>query len=119
MKTYIEKKISELQTIPQKKRRNRLIKQVIKKGWSDYDLYDLDKVVAKLMVPMLKKYKDKTKKYIATPNNLNMKQWFKIIDKMIKAFKLHVECDIPTKKEMKIIDEGLHLFAKHFQDLWL
>lgn len=48
----------------------------------------------------------------------DMKQWDKIIQKMIDAFELIRGSVCHTEEENKIIDEGLGLFSKYFLYLW-
>lgn len=77
------------------------------------DTYNLDKTLASVIAPALKKYQ---KDSVSHPAGLSPKRWKEIIDKMIYSFeKISVDELFDTDKE---IDKGLRLFAKYFRQLW-
>lgn len=115
------------------------------------DVIDLDKTVAKFILPRLKFFK---KKVLGYPSELTLEEWKAVIDKMILSFSLILDDSEPSFGELKWytekadnghwkmindpnstfdseayekwnkekedkIEEGLQLFAKYFQDLWL
>jgi hypothetical protein len=86
------------------------------------------RTLAVITHPMLKQFKETTHGY---PNELTEEQWNSILDKMIWSFdqiandweeKFYVTNDqvdyqgYTTFKNQ--IQEGLDLFAKHYNDLW-
>ena len=115
------------------------------------DVIDLDKTIAKFILPRLKFFK---KKVLGYPSELTLEEWKAMIDKMILAFTLILDNSEPDFGELKWhtekadnghwkmindpgstfnseayekwnkekeekINEGLQLFSKYFQDLWL
>lgn len=114
------------------------------RGWDDSDTWSLDYVIAKFIVPRLKRFKElKT----GWPNNIVgesdkdcEEQWNQILDKMIRGFEwILMEDDyvhqsfqdnkLPYDKKMadvqkrlkkvdREVKEGLDLFKKYFRGLW-
>lgn len=84
------------------------------------DVIDLDITIAKFILPRLKFFK---KKVLGYPLELTFEEWKAIIDKMILSFSLILDDSEAYKKcnkeEEDKIEEGLQLFTKYFQDLWL
>lgn len=93
-----------------------------------YDTWNMFRTLAVIIHPMLKQFKETTHGY---PNELTEEQWNSILDKMIWSFdqiatdweeKFYVTNDqvdyqgYTTFKNQ--IQEGLDLFAKHYNDLW-
>jgi len=86
----------------------------------DEDLWNLDITIAKFILPKLIKFKEKT---FCFPCSLNdVKEWHKILDKMIYSFSMikntFKEDGFYSNEEIKKIDQGLRLFAKYYHDLW-
>jgi hypothetical protein len=85
-------------------------------------MYDLDYKLAKKIIKPLKKFRES--KPISYPANLNsLKEWYKILDKMIYAFESFISDDSPAdfKRFLKTAQkqqEGFELFGKYFMDLW-
>jgi len=103
-------------------RRIRLWFQFFRKGWDDSDTYGIDVTLAKIIIPRLKRFKELNNGF---PCNLTEKTWDEILDKMIFAFnKCAKQYDNNegestwSKEDKEIIEEGLELFGKYFQDLW-
>lgn len=61
---------------------------------------------------------DKYGNVAPAPNNVDYKRWRTTLDKMIRGFYLYLTTDFPTKKEEKIIEKGMKLFAENWRSLW-
>lgn len=48
----------------------------------------------------------------------DFKRWKEVLDKMIRGFYLYCTVDFPDKKQTKIIDKAMKLFAENWQSLW-
>lgn len=110
------------------------------------DLWNLDITIANFVVPRLKEFKEKTDGYPGRDDMDTPEKWDEALDKMILAFEYVVNWDewwidnpnydyfntSPKEKErirkamckererrQAAIDEGLQLFAKYFQSLWI
>lgn len=103
----------------------------IKKGKKvkDKELYNFDRTIAKWMLPRLKRFKNITKSY--PPKYETYQDWSHVLDKMINSFEMFLsqpDWEIKHFKEPNFleeyekrfeeIEEGLHLFADNFLDLW-
>lgn len=96
--------------------------QKLTRGYSDEELWNLDSTICEWLLPRLKTFKEKT---IGFPLDFSsLEEWKETIQKMIDAFELHIS-DLPDnlrteefKKESKLIQEGLELFGKYFNNLW-
>ncbi len=116
--------------------KNKSKKRSIKVEIDQFDLWSLDHTLATIIAPCLKKFLESPKGY---PGNIKSnKQWNDLIEKMHWSFQqiANDEPDHPKrksnpleagfdnyeleyKKYHKKIDEGLKLFAKYFQHLWI
>lgn len=80
------------------------------------DTWNLDYYIAKFILPRLKLFKKVTMGYPCDLKSIN--EWYDILDKMIAAFEILATDELNTQDEQKIVDEGLDLFRKYYQDLW-
>ncbi len=81
------------------------------------DLWNLDKTIAVFILPRLQAFYEL--KRSGHPASIkSMAVWNKILKKMIVAFELQEYWEFPDKKQKKLIEEGLNLFAKHLGSLW-
>lgn len=82
------------------------------------DTWNLDMTIAKFVVPRLELFKKITDCY---PGQFDsMEEWYEILDKMIAAFKV-IGCKTGIQRsedEKSVVNEGLDLFRKHYNDLW-
>lgn len=53
-----------------------------------------------------------------TPNPLEYDKWVEIYDKILKAFRLRLTVENPTKNQKKQINYGMRLFIKYYDCLW-
>lgn len=85
--------------------------------YDDSAYWSLDLYLTKIIIPVLKFYKDEG---IGYPGTLTEKQWDNKLNKMIIAFTLIEKGNwqILTKKEIKLINEGLKEFADYYMNLW-
>ncbi len=98
------------------KRDKLFAKQLKDRGWTDEDTWSLDWVIAKHILPRLKRFKEIQNGY---PNGETEKSWNKKLDTMIKAFE--VAANDPwsmSEKQEKTANEGLKLFAENYFNLW-
>lgn len=107
--------------------------QRLKHGFDDTELYNLDVTIAQFVLPRLKRFKELSKAY---PGYLTEDEWSDILDKIIFAFEITIDCveytgvcaeleNLPFKEfkeKWKEYDakrtEGLKLFAEHYNNLW-
>lgn len=116
MKKYITKIYKRFINLVHKKTR----------GYSYYDLLNLDCTIADFVLPRLKAYKLEN---IGHPTNLSQEEWDIILDKMIysfescsskEAFKDDFEFGSTEYSEhRKRVAEGLRLFGENFEALWI
>jgi len=86
------------------------------RGWDDSETWSLDETIAKFAVPRLKRFKELKKCY---PGNLSGEQeWDAILDEIILALEACIDWEIDTSEQWNKVDDGLHLFGKHFRSLW-
>jgi len=90
-------------------------KQRKKRGFDDIELWNLDRTIAKFVLPRLIRYKSVSIKFsCVTPD-----EWDAELDKMITAFFLI--CDdnysIDSDRDAEI-EEGLKRFGEYFRALW-
>lgn len=81
---------------------------------------NLDITIAEFIIPRLELFKKVTD---CQPNDLeSMNEWYKILDKIIKAFSiLSKKFDVNYNSDFMdndAINEGLDLFRKYYRSLW-
>jgi hypothetical protein len=85
------------------------------------ELWNLDYTITEFVLPRLIAFR-KMKKMARPFGFKSVNEWNKALDKMIVAFQLVKEetsgLDMLTNEQVKRINEGLGLFAKHFRSLW-
>lgn len=93
-------------------------KNRIKYGFFDDETWNLDYIMAKFILPRLKRFRDVTKCY--PPELKSLDEWQKILDKMIWSFDSIVNGydDFLNPEQNKKQQEGLDLFSKYFTALW-
>lgn len=98
--------------------------QKLCRGYADYEVWSLNSVIADFVIPRLKKLKIIMSGYPVDIWNEKksdeqaMKEWRRILDKMITAFELFSndwECNEEKKQK---VEEGLDLFRKYYINLW-
>lgn len=107
----------------------RFIKQRIRWGFDERELWSLFMTIAKFVLPRLQRLKTilhgcpqvfcmKGEKDMGV--DYGMKVWNRELDKMIRAFEIIIEeDDYPMeKKKIKEVEEGMDSFRKHFFSLW-
>ena len=97
------------------------------RGWDDSELWNLDHVIAKFIVPRLKEFK-KCKPYFQESREVpDSKNWNNILDKIIWSFEfvltnygVDYECSNREiyKENLKRYEEGMSLFSKYYWALW-
>ena len=82
------------------------------------DTYNLDMTIADFIIPRLELFKKITDCY---PSQFDsMEEWYEILEKMIAAFKV-ISCKTGiqrSEEEKSIVNDGLDLFRKYYNDLW-
>jgi len=106
----------------------------------DYDTWSMDHTLARIIHPMLIKFKGDLQSYPTTldqndiPGWLQLeedlseeaeskmyeRQWFWVLNEMIYAFNLVSNCEdnYPPLEENERMQNGLELFGKYFTHLW-
>lgn len=100
-------------------------------GFDFSETWDLDRTIAAFILPRLAYFRyniagvpNSYIKFDAEMQPTNTKEatklWEKDLDKMLLAFSLILDDEFITRPEEKDnqINEGLKLFATHFEDLW-
>ena len=80
------------------------------------DTWNLDCYISKFILPRLKLFKKVTMGFPCDLKSID--EWYDILDKMIAAFEILLTNEINTQEEQKVVNEGLDLFRKYYQDLW-
>lgn len=105
-------------------RYERHVKQLKEHGFSDAETWALDSVIAKFILPRLRRFKEVNNGF---PCGLTSEKWNAILDQMIFAFDWSINCEEDkykdlTTKEQNInwlkYEVGIQQFAKYFRDLW-
>ena len=94
-------------------------KQKEELGFDIRELWNLDFTMAHFIYPRLKYFRDNYAEDFHPCNCDSVEEWQKTIDKILLAFKIilvHRINDI--EYDYKKVEEGLILFAKHFNDFW-
>lgn len=88
------------------------------RGFDNSDMWNLESKILDWLIPRLKVFS-----YFAKGSG-----WFdgkggyvkgdKIVEEILKGFKIYHEKDFFSKKESNIINHSFNLFKKHFGDLW-
>jgi len=101
------------------KRRLRFFWQRRTRGWDDSETWSLDWSLANLILPRLERYREIT---CGHPADLTKKQWHKILDDIVFAFRYHADFEKHTaeywKKHGKRVERGMQLFAEWYGALW-
>lgn len=122
---------------------NRQRKKWLKKNKKYVDskeCWNLDYKIAEFVLPRLKRFRQDTNSYPGHGELDTFEKWMEALDKMILAFEYIIEddnwwlgnadydssdglyMDLKKSEEIKkrqvIINEGLQLFGKYFQNLW-
>jgi len=104
--------------------------QRVTRGFSDKECWDLDRTIAKYIIPRLKVLKNLDSSHPIEFNSA--REWNKAIDKMIWSFEFVLtdygssEYDFKNTQKwkfkqslkMKRYKEGMKLFVKHYNSLW-
>ena len=85
-------------------------------GFSGTEFFSLDYSLAIYIYGRLRYFQDNC--LIGYPMGMTFEQWSNILNKMIKAFKLYITVDTPSKNQKKQINFGMKLFIKYFSHLW-
>lgn len=99
-------------------REEKFKQQRIERGFDDSETWSLRDTIANFISPRLTVFRDKT---VATPSNLEEKEWHEILTKMIRAFDLVRREEgtfILTDDEQKEYEEGIELYNEYFMALW-
>ena len=81
------------------------------------ELINLDHTIARFIFPRLVEFKKGMSSY---PASMAMGEWDEILDKMIYAMGRQAEgsWNWAEDEDMERINEGMTLFAEHFNRLW-
>lgn len=85
-------------------------------GFDPSECWNLDVTFAEFIWPRLVKFKEDVHTH---PGSLeSMEEWHKILDKMIKTFKIMANSIDNDDYDRDEVEEGLQLFAKYYLSLW-
>jgi hypothetical protein len=99
-------------------RQRRFFWQRLTRGWDDSDTWSLDRPLAKLIAPRLRRFSELRGGH---PHGMTEEEWHATIMKMVEAFEWYASDDRYGPNEFKNIEkhqEGIELFAKHYAGLW-
>jgi hypothetical protein len=95
--------------------------QRARRGWSDYDVWDLDRYIAGILADSLAYLRDH---HCGYPSGSTDEVWIATLDEMSKRFKLlrldyfdFLEQNIPHDEYKKALDV-FEMLKIHFGDLW-
>jgi hypothetical protein len=95
--------------------------QILIRGWSDDETWNLDLSLAKLIYPRLVRFKELNN---AFHPDYTEETWDEALDLMIESMRFHCSGDrwdydnSMSNEDWENIKKGDELFGKHFQDLW-
>lgn len=99
--------------------------QRLVRGFDDSELWSLDNTITSFILPRLKRFKEITCGY---PSGMSKEEWNDKLEKMITAFEYLENEDLGVddsksvvdkyKLREKVINEGLELFVKYYNNLW-
>jgi hypothetical protein len=92
--------------------------QRITRGFDDGETWSLDKTLARLILPRLKRFKEVS---ITYPAHLSPEVWEQYLAHMIAAFEILASEETyltMSDDDLKKIKSGLWLFHEHYLDLW-
>ena len=94
-------------------------KQRQERGFDDTETWSLFTTISDFIYPRLLAFKEYKCDY---PINLTPKNWDKILDKMIFAFKFYSDEykreESASSETIQKVQEGMDLFVEYFRDLW-
>ena len=90
--------------------------EVDEEGFRECEFWSLDYSLACYIYSHLCYFRDYC--LYGHPLYVTEEQWEKILNKMIKGFKLYITENSPSKNQQKQIAYGMKLFVKHFGGLW-
>lgn len=85
------------------------------RGFSNKELWNLDKTVTKFVLPRLKEFKRHT---MCHPSNISYEEWQQKLDMMIEAFELNSTYEPLDREQQEKVKHGMLMFAWYFQSLW-
>ena len=85
------------------------------RGWSDRDVWSLDKTIADFVLPRLIRFQEVSVSY---PKQYSEEDWNLVLGEMIQAFEFYLDEDSLSKAERERMKQGFKLFFEHFEDLW-
>lgn len=85
-------------------------------GFAQFEAWNLYYSLALEIYPRLCYFRERTLAYPAEADSIE--EWYEILDKMIRAFKLILIDDRRDDEKFKEVEEGLRLFAKWYLALW-
>lgn len=101
------------------KRNIRFFFQRLFRGFDDSETWSLDCILAKHILPRLKRFKQVN---IAYPTDLSFVQWNEYLDEMIYAFEYYASEKIYQfdfkPEEYQRVQQGLKLFSQYYGGLW-
>jgi hypothetical protein len=92
-------------------------KQRINRGFDDSETWCLDVVIARFVLPRLKRFKEVNCAY---PCYSTPEQWDSELDEMIETFEILAKDEWPEERisqQLDKIESGLQLFARRFRQI--
>jgi len=81
-------------------------------GYANEDLYDMNRIIARVTLPMLKAYRNITPVKHATMTEY---EWLEALDNMIYTFEVYVKDDDWPNVNFKRLRKGLKQFGENFE----
>jgi hypothetical protein len=100
------------------KRSAKFFAQRIIRGWSDEETWSLDAPLGRLIAPRLRRYNELRNGH---PCDMTEEEWNATIQKMVDAFEWYGSDERYADNEFEMLakhQEGINLFAKHYNNLW-
>lgn len=89
-------------------------KQRLINGYDDSETYSLFTTNSQWLVPRLERFITIKKGH---PGDISDEEWNDILNKILKAHKIIAQDDY-SSEDIKIVKEGLKLYAEWYQHLW-
>lgn len=87
-----------------------------KEGFREVEFYNLYTLFDCFIYSYLMEGRDIYMRF--PPTKLEKEKWEEVYNKILKAFKLRLTVDTPSKNQQKQIEYGMRLFIKYYDYLW-
>jgi len=90
-------------------------KQRLARGFDDSETWSIFTDNSQWLVPRLERFIEIQNGH---PGRISEKEWTEILNKILLAHKIIAQDDLINSEEIKIVEEGLKLYAEWYLNLW-